>query len=264
MSLSTTMITAAETDLSRFSVRLDDTVAVVTGAGSGIGAAIADLFASSGARVAALDLDQDAAETVAGRIGADCFAVGVDVADAASVQAAVAAVLDRAGRIDVLVNCAGVARLAPAAEIDAAAWQSTLAINLTGSFLMAQAVGRSMLAAGHGRIISLASQAGTVALPGHVAYCASKSGLLGMTRVLALEWGPHGITANTISPTVVLTPLGIGAWDNEKGLAHQAEVPVGRFAMPAEIAAVAAFLASEAAAMINGADIVVDGGFTIR
>jgi NAD(P)-dependent dehydrogenase (short-subunit alcohol dehydrogenase family) len=258
------MITAAETDLSRFSVRLDGTVAVVTGGGSGIGTAIAELFAASGARVAVLDLNLEAAAAVADRIGSDSFAVQVDVGDAGSVRTAVEAVLERAGTIDVLVNSAGVARLAPAEAIDQAAWQATLTVNLTGSFLMAQAVGRSMLANGHGKIISLASQAGTVALPEHVAYCASKSGLLGMTRVLALEWGPRGITANTISPTVVLTPLGIGAWDNEKGRAHQAEVPVGRFAMPNEIAAVAAFLASDAANMINGADIVVDGGFTIR
>lgn len=258
------MITATDTDISNLSVRLDGKVAVITGGGSGIGSAIAELFADSGAQVAVLDRDLPAAETVADRIAGDAFAVPVDVGSRESVESAVAAVLERAGRIDILINSAGVVRLAPADELDEAGWNTTLGVNLTGSFLMAQAVGRSMLAQGRGKIINLASQAASVALPEHVAYCASKSGLLGMTRVLALEWGPRGVTTNTISPTVVLTPLGMDAWDNEKGLAHQAEIPVGRFAMPNEIAAVAAFLASEAADMINGADIVVDGGFTIR
>lgn len=258
------MITAADVDLSGLSVRLDGKVAVITGGGSGIGAAIATLFASYGATVALLDRDEHAAAAVAGKVGDPAFAVHADVTSRSSVQEAVDAVLSRTGVVDVLINSAGVARLAPADRIGGDDWDSTLAVNLTGSFLMSQAVGRSMLERGRGKIISLASQAATVALPEHVAYSASKSGLLGMTRVLALEWGPRGVTANTISPTVVLTPLGIGAWDNEKGRAHQAEVPVGRFAVPDEIAAVAAFLASAGADMINGADIVVDGGFTIR
>lgn len=258
------MITAADTDISGLSVRLDDKVAVITGGGSGIGAAIATLFVSYGATVAVLDRDGDAAATVAERLGDRAFAVHADVTARESVERAVEETRARTGVIDVLINSAGVARLAPAERIDDDYWNSTLAVNLTGSFLMSQAVGRSMLERGRGKIVSLASQAATVALPGHVAYSASKSGLLGMTRTLALEWGPRGVTANTISPTVVLTPLGIDAWDNEKGLAHQAEVPVGRFAMPEEIAAVAAFLSSAAADMINGADIVVDGGFTIR
>jgi NAD(P)-dependent dehydrogenase (short-subunit alcohol dehydrogenase family) len=129
---------------------------------------------------------------------------------------------------------------------------------------MCREVGARMLENGRGKIINLASQAATVALQDHVAYCASKFGVVGLTRVLALEWGGRGVTANTISPTVVLTPLGINAWDNPKGMAHLAEIPVGRFAMPEEIAATAAFLASGAADMINGADLVVDGGFTIR
>jgi NAD(P)-dependent dehydrogenase (short-subunit alcohol dehydrogenase family) len=121
-----------------------------------------------------------------------------------------------------------------------------------------------MLERGRGKIINMASQAASVALPEHVAYCASKFGVVGLTRVLALEWAGRGVTANTISPTVVLTPLGITAWDNPKGEAHRAEIPVGRFAMPEEVAAAAAFLASGAADMINGADLVLDGGFTIR
>ena len=130
---------------------------------------------------------------------------------------------------------------------------------------MARAAGRRMIAAGRGgRIVNLASQAGTVAIEGHVAYCASKFGVIGLTRTLALEWGRHGITVNSISPTVVLTDLGRSAWSGAKGDALKAQIPTGRFAEPEEIAAAAVFLASAEAAMVNGADLVVDGGYTIR
>jgi NAD(P)-dependent dehydrogenase (short-subunit alcohol dehydrogenase family) len=121
-----------------------------------------------------------------------------------------------------------------------------------------------MIAAGRGgRIVNLASQAGTVAIEEHVAYCASKFGVIGLSKTLAAEWGRHGITVNTISPTIVLTELGKSAWAGEKGEAAKKRIPTGRFAFPNEIAAAAVFLASDAAAMINGADLLVDGGYTI-
>ena len=208
--------------------------------------------------------DLPIATVAAAQVGSGARAFGCDVTSATSVREAVGAVVAAAGQVDILVNCAGVALLAPAEELSDAHWDATLAVNLTGTYLMCREVGAGMLERGRGKIINLASQAATVALADHVAYCASKFGVVGLTRVLALEWGGRGVTANTISPTVVLTPLGINAWDNPKGMAHMAEIPVGRFAMPEEIAATAAFLASGAADMINGADLVVDGGFTIR
>ena len=258
------MLTPPQTDTSSLSVRLDGSVAVVTGGASGIGAAIAERYVASGARVMILDRDQEAAAAAAERIGTGAHAQACDVTSTASVREAVRAVLAEAGQIDILVNSAGVALLAPAAELSDEQWDTTLAVNLSGTYRMCREVGAGMLERGRGKIINLASQAATVALPDHVAYCASKFGVVGLTRVLALEWGGRGVTANTISPTVVLTPLGIKAWDNPQGMAHMAEIPVGRFAMPEEIAATAAFLASGAADMINGADLVVDGGFTIR
>jgi NAD(P)-dependent dehydrogenase (short-subunit alcohol dehydrogenase family) len=211
-----------------------------------------------------LDRDQEAATAAAARIGSGTVAHGCDVTSTASVRETVAAVEADVGAISILVNSAGVALLGPAEELSDAHWEATLAVNLSGTYRMCREVGAGMLERGRGKIINLASQAASVALVDHVAYCASKFGVVGLTRVLALEWGGRGVTANTISPTVVLTPLGINAWDNPKGMAHMAEIPVGRFAMPEEIAATAAFLASGAADMINGADLVVDGGFTIR
>ena len=168
------------------------------------------------------------------------------------------------GRIDILVNSAGIVALAPAEELTVRDWETTLAVNLTGAFLMCQAVGRIMLDQGRGKIINLASQAATVALLGHAAYCASKFGLVGLTKVLASEWAGRGVTANTISPTVVLTELGRKAWAGEKGEALKTQIPTGRFAYPDEIAAAAIYLASSAADMVNGADLLVDGGYTIR
>ena len=163
-----------------------------------------------------------------------------------------------------LVNSAGVGVMGPAEDLAVDSWDLTMAVNLRGAFLVSQQVGRIMLARGSGTVISMASQAATVALPGHLAYYASKSGLVGLTRVLALEWAGRGVTANTISPTVVMTPLAMQVWDNPAGEALKAQIPTGRFALPEEIAAVAVFLASDAAKMINGADLLIDGGYTIR
>lgn len=243
---------------------LDSKVALVTGGASGIGGAVAAAYASKGAHVAIVDLNVDAAQQHADAIGNKAAAFACDVSDPSSVESTVEAVIQTYGRIDILVNSAGVVMLAPAEELTVTAWTTTIAVNLTGTYLMSQAVGKRMLAAGHGKIINLASQAGTVALDQHVAYCASKFGVIGMTKVLASEWAGRGVTVNTISPTVVLTELGHKAWDGPKGEALKKLIPTGRFALPEEIAASAVFLASSAADMINGADLLVDGGYTIR
>lgn len=243
---------------------LSDKVALVTGGASGIGDAIAAALATKGARVAICDLRRDGAQATADRIGNGARGFACDVTDEASVDTCVSDVVEAFGRIDILVNSAGIVDLAPAEELSPAAWRRTLDVNLTGSYLVARAVARHMIAAGAGRIINMASQAGSVALDGHVAYCASKFGVIGMTKTMALEWGKHGIRANTISPTVVLTELGRKAWEGPKGDAMKAEIPAGRFAEPEEIAAAAVFLASEGADMINGADLVIDGGYTAK
>ncbi|MEO3802282.1 SDR family oxidoreductase [Nonomuraea sp. B1E8] len=257
------MTTAAEMDLD-LTFGLEGRVALVTGGASGIGAAVAATYAAKGARVAVVDIDHEAAGARAKELGAGHTGFACDVADPASVRSATGAVVDAYGRIDILVNSAGVAILAPAEELDVSAFDRTIDINLKGTFLMCQEVGRHMLAAGGGKIINMASQAATVALDQHAAYCASKFGVVGLSKVLASEWAGRGVTVNTISPTVVLTDLGRKAWEGPKGEALKAQIPTGRFALPGEIAATALFLASDGSDMINGADILVDGGYTIR
>lgn len=259
----TTTVPLSDEDVD-LSFRLDGKVALITGAASGIGGAIADVFAERGARTALLDLNLEAVRQRASSLPEGTLAMACDVSDESSVESAVDQVLAGTGRIDVLVNCAGIADLAPAENLSTASWQRTLAINLTGTFLVSRAVGRAMLAAGHGRIINMASQAASVALPEHAAYCASKAGVIGLTKVLAAEWAGRGVTVNAISPTVVLTDMGRTVWAGEKGEAAKREIPTGRFALPREIAGAALFLASDAAGMVNGADFVVDGGYTIH
>jgi|GEM_PF-14550 len=243
---------------------LDGRVAVVTGGASGIGAAVAATFVAKGATVAVVDLDESAAKESAETLGSESRGFGCDVSDPASVITAIDAVHAAYGRIDILVNSAGIALLAPAEDLSAAAFAKTMAVNVFGTFLVSQAVGRHMLGAGRGKIVNLASQAGSVALAEHAAYCASKFAVIGLTKVLASEWGGRGVTANTVSPTVVLTDLGRKAWEGPKGDAHKAQIPTGRFALPEEIAAAVLFLCSDASDMINGADLLVDGGYTIR
>lgn len=237
--------------------------ALVTGGASGIGLSIATAFVESGARVALVDRDSNV-EAAAARLGPDHIGLVVDVAQDGAPRPTVDEVAKRFGRLDILVNNAGIVRLAPAAEASRADWDLTLAVNLTASFLFAQAAGAHMVARGSGRIINMASQAASVALQAHVAYCTSKAAIVGMTKVMALEWGPHGITVNAISPTVVETELGRQAWAGEVGEAMKKLIPSRRFAQPEEVALAALYLASPAAAMVNGADLAIDGGYTIQ
>lgn len=246
------------------SFSLGGKIAVVTGGAAGIGAAIAGAFVAKGAQVAIIDRDSDAARNQAAKLGHHVRAFSCDVADHSSVKDAVRAVLAEFGRVDILINCAGVVFLAPAEDLTQQQWDATLGVNLKGTFLMSQEIGRAMLQAGGGKIVNMASQAASVGLEQHAAYCAAKAGVLGLTRVLAVEWAGRGVTVNAISPTVVLTDLGRKAWDGAKGDAMRSLIPTGRFALPEEIAALAVFLVSDGSNMINGADILVDGGFTAR
>jgi len=168
------------------------------------------------------------------------------------------------GRIDVLVNNAGIARLDLAIDAKETDWDATMTVNLKAPFFLAQAVAGVMKAQGGGRIVNLASQASVIALERHAAYCASKAALVSMTQVLAVEWADWGITVDAVSPTVVETELGKKAWAGEVGEAMKRKIPVRRFAQPLEIAAAIAYLASPLAAMVTGANLVVDGGYSVQ
>ncbi|MGN6324425.1 GolD/DthD family dehydrogenase [Pseudolysinimonas sp.] len=242
---------------------IEGRIAVVTGAASGIGVAVAELFAERGARVVGVDRSEAVRDAVAALPGTGHHAIVADLTAAGAADAVAAETAETAGGIDILVNSAGIVRLAPALELSDADWDATLAVNLTAAFRMARAAGRVMTAAGRGRVVTIASQAALIALDEHVAYGASKAAILGMTKVLAREWAPSGVTVNAISPTVVATPLGEQAWAGEKGEAMKALIPVGRFAQPREIAALIAYLADDDAAMITGENVVIDGGYSI-
>lgn len=243
---------------------LSGKVAAITGAASGIGAAIAQMFVAKGAIVAVMDLLEEQASEMAEALGQGSSPFAVNVTSADSVNQAVEAVVAHYGRIDILVNSAGVVALDPAESVSETDWSKQIDVNLSGTFFVNQSVGRVMLAQKSGKIINMASQAGSIALEHHAAYCASKWGVIGLSKVLASEWAGRGVTVNTISPTVVLTELGKKAWAGEKGDEMKKLIPTGRFAEPDEIAAAAVFLASNGSDMINGADLVIDGGYTIQ
>jgi D-threitol dehydrogenase (NAD+) len=239
-------------------------IIVVTGGASGIGEAISKAFAAQGATVAVVDLEESKAIKIAEELGNSSQGFACDVANYESVNNVAAAIQAVYKKVDVLVNSAGIVALAPAENLSLDTWNRTININLSGTFFMSQAIGKLMLSQASGKIVNMASQAASIALDEHAAYCASKFGVLGITKVLASEWAGRGINVNSISPTVVLTELGKKAWDGPKGDALKKLIPTGRFALPEEIAASALFLSSSAADMINGADLLVDGGYTIR
>jgi len=245
---------------------LSGKVALITGAGAGIGRAIATLFYEKGANIILVDLNPNI-EQIGKEVSPDASrlqTVAADMTQADQREKAVASGLSKFGAIDILVNNAGVALLEPALEVTESHWDKTLDVNLRAAFFLTQRIGSEMIKRGGGKIVNLASQAGVVALERHVAYCASKAAMLSVTKVLALEWAKHNVQVNAISPTVVLTELGKKAWAGEVGEEMKKKIPAGRFAYPEEIAACALFLASDAAAMINGENLVIDGGYTIQ
>ncbi|GLS17273.1 D-threitol dehydrogenase [Labrys miyagiensis] len=236
-------------------------VAIVTGAANGIGHAIAVVLAERGATLAMVDRSETVAEA-ARALGERHLAFQMDVTDEAAIETMVEDLMQRQGRIDILVNNAGIGRTGPSEALSTKDWHEQLAINLTAPFLLTRAVGGRMKARRYGRIVSMASQAALVGLDGHVGYSATKAGLLGMTRVWALEWGPHGITANAISPTVIETQLAKVHWAGEIGENFRRKIPVGRFGQPEEVAYAVLHLVSKSAGIINGENMVIDGGYT--
>jgi NAD(P)-dependent dehydrogenase (short-subunit alcohol dehydrogenase family) len=240
-------------------------VVFAAGAAGGIGAALARTFAERGARVMVADIDVETAREVAGALpgeGHGCCLV--DVRDEASCQAAVEATLGLAGRLDLLLNSVGIFRTAPGFELSAEDFAETLAINVTGAFLLSRQVARVMADRGSGRVIHIASVSSQVVNPDYAAYASSKAALSHLTRVLALEWAPLGVTVNAIGPAMIVTPLveeflkKTGKYDYQ-----MSRIPMGRFATAEDLIGTVLLLASPAGAFITGQTIYVDGGRTL-
>jgi NAD(P)-dependent dehydrogenase (short-subunit alcohol dehydrogenase family) len=246
--------------------RLDGKIALITGAAQGIGKAIATLFAEKGSRLVLVDVQDSVFSTAKelSDLGAEILPLIGDLTKNGEVIRFVEESIKRFGRIDFLVNNAGVVLLDDAEIISEEWWDRTMAVNLKAPFMLAQRVGREMIKQEYGKIINIASQASIIALDKHVAYSTSKAGIVGMTKALAIEWAEHNITVNAISPTVVLTELGKKAWAGEVGEAMKQKIPMRRFGHPEEIAAAALFLVSEASDLITGSNLVIDGGYTIQ
>jgi sorbitol-6-phosphate 2-dehydrogenase len=249
---------------------LKDKIAIVTGAASGIGKAIAENYAREGAKVAIADINLEAATKVAKSISKDARGVKVDIADAQSVRLMVGTVESVLGPIDILINNAGVSYITPFLECTETIWDKTIAINLKGTFNCCQAVIEKMLPRKNGVILNMSSQSGKAGNSHYAAYCASKFGIIGLTQSLAIEFAQENIRVNAICPGVVLTPL----WDQmmadyakkrnmkseEVKPYFESRIPLGRLCSEQDVADLAVFLASEKASYITGQSINVSGG----
>ena len=231
--------------------------ALVTGAGKGIGRTVVARLCAGGAAVTALSRTQSDLDSLAAETG--CAAIAADVAD---IEATLAAIAGH-GRFDMLVNNAGISRLAPFVDTRQQDFEAIMAVNVIAPMRIAQHVAARLIAAGEpGAIVNVSSIAASVGLAEHTAYCASKGALDAMTRVMAVELGPHGIRTNSVNPTVTLTPMAARAWsDPVKAAPMRSRIPLGRFVEPVEVAEAICYLLGDGASMINGVCLPVDGGF---
>ncbi|MYC84308.1 MAG: glucose 1-dehydrogenase [Acidimicrobiia bacterium] len=255
-------------------MRLEARAALVTGAGSGIGRATAELFASEGAGVAILDRDGHAAESAASAIsatGAEAYPVVADVSSSEEIARAVDRAARLLGRLDIVYNNAGVGSTGSVVDATEEDWDRCFAVNVKGTYLTSQAAIPHLEAAGGGSIINQASVAALVGIQGFAAYCAAKGAVVSLTRAMAIDFAPIGIRVNALCPGTVYTPLmeplmrERGGGSIERGLEiTAAKYPIGRLGTPMEIANAALFLASEDAAFVTGTIFTVDGGMTAQ
>jgi NAD(P)-dependent dehydrogenase (short-subunit alcohol dehydrogenase family) len=245
-------------------MQLENKVAVITGAGQGLGRAIARAFVAEGAKVVIAELEPARGQAVAEALGAEnAFFQQADVRDAMSVRAMVNAAVDRWERVDILVNNAGLFGRTPTEDLAEEEWDRILDTNLKGAFLCSQAAGRVMIRQGGGRVISLSSINGLVGFPERLAYNCSKAAIDALTRVLASEWGKYNINVNAIAPgyvrTDVLDEHIAAGWFDEESILKR--TPLGRLIPEADIARAAVYLASPASANVSGVVLPVDGGW---
>ncbi|RLI00460.1 short-chain dehydrogenase [Candidatus Bathyarchaeota archaeon] len=251
--------------------RLDGKKAIVTGSGGGIGGAIAEGLAEFNVDTALFDVNFESITRLKKKIEDEfsikALAFPVDVCDSEQVKIAVKRVFDEFGRIDILVNCHGIGQWSPAEEMSEEDWKRMLDVNLTGVFLMCQAVGRFMIKQRHGKIINISSMSGSIVnKPQPQAhYNASKAGVIMLTKSLAAEWARYNINVNSISPGYTLTPLVENLLKQQPEYADMWRrlIPLGRFAKPRDIVGAVIFLASDAANYVTGHNLAVDGGYTI-
>jgi NAD(P)-dependent dehydrogenase (short-subunit alcohol dehydrogenase family) len=246
--------------------RVDGKVALVAGAGGGIGGAGAEALAREGAAVVCADIDGGAAETIATRIragGGRAIAIALDVRDCSAVDGAVAATVREFGRLDVLVDSAGVSHGGNFLDLDPGEWGRVIAVNLTGMFHLGQAAARQMVRqGGGGSIINVTSQLAEVARPERAAYVASKGGGRSLTHAMALDLAVHGIRVNAIAPGPTLTGLTrAGYADPERRRATIAQIPLGRLGDPQDLVGTILFLASDDSVWATGSTVTVDGGY---